>query len=86
MKKIKKEYGIDVTIFIGDWSNENYQMKHFTSTPRIGLKRKLKKNFKVYNLDQYRTSKMCYKTKEETKNLKVKIKKKKSRLKNCILS
>ena len=42
MKRIKKEYGIDVSIFIGDWSNGNHQMKHFISTPRIGLKRKLK--------------------------------------------
>jgi len=51
-------------------------MKHFVSTPRIGLNRKLKKHFKVYNLDEYTTSKICYKTKDETKNLKVKIKKK----------
>ena len=75
MNKIKKEYGMDVTIFIGDWSNGSTQMKHFVSTPRIGLKRKLKKHFKVYNLDEYKTSKMCYKTQEETKNLKVQIKK-----------
>jgi len=56
-------------------------MKHFVSTPRIGLKRKLKKHFKVYNLDEYRTSKMCYKTKKETKNLKVKIKDKEQKQK-----
>jgi len=80
MKRIKKEYGIDVSIFIGDWSNGNHQMKNFVSTPRIGLKRKLKKHFKVYNLDEYKTSKMCYKTKEETKNLKVKIKDKEEKI------
>jgi len=77
MEIIKKEYWLDVSIFIGVWSNGNTQMKHFVSTPRIGLKRKLKKNFKVYNLDEYKTSRMCYKTKEETTNLKTKIKKKK---------
>lgn len=80
MKRIKKEYGKDVSIFIGDWSNGNHQMKNFVSTPRIGLKRKLKKNFKVYNLDEYKTSKMCYKTKKETKNLKVKIKDKEEKI------
>jgi len=80
MKRIKKEYGKDVSIFIGDWSNGNHQMKNFVSTPRIGLKRKLKKHFKVYNLDEYKTSKMCYKTKEETKNLKVKIKDKEEKI------
>jgi len=41
-------------------------MKHFVSTPQIGLKRKLKKHFKVYNLDEYKTLVMCYKIKEET--------------------
>lgn len=80
--RIKQEYGIDVTIFIGDWSNGTHQMKHFVSTPRIGLKRKLKKHFKVYNLDEHKTSKICYKTQEETKNLKVKIKKKDKEIKN----
>ena len=80
MKRIKKEYGKDVSIFIGDWSNGNHQMKNFVSTPRIGLKRKLKKHFKVYNLDEYKTSKMCYKTKKETKNLKVKIKDKEEKI------
>ena len=55
-------------------------MKHFVSTPRIGLKRKLKNHFKVYNLDEYKTSKMCYKTKKETKNLKVKIKDKEEKI------
>jgi len=35
MNKIKKEYGMDVTIFKGDWRNGSKQMKHFVSTPRI---------------------------------------------------
>ena len=29
-------------------SNRNHQIKHFTSTPRIGLKRKLKMNIQQY--------------------------------------
>jgi len=67
MEIIKNEYGIDVPIFIGDWRNKKTQMKHFISTTCIGLKRKLKKHFKVYNLDKYKTSKMCYKPKMEKK-------------------
>jgi len=55
----KKNMGGDVSIFIGNWSNVKAQMKHFVNTPRIGLKRKLTKNCKVYNLDEYKTSKMC---------------------------
>jgi len=35
IKKIKKEYGKDVSIFIGGLRNSNYQIKHFVSTSRI---------------------------------------------------
>jgi hypothetical protein len=45
------------------------QMKHFISTPNITLKRKLKEKFDVYNLDEYRTSCLNYKTEEQTDNL-----------------
>ena len=72
INSIKKKYGKDVTIFIGDWSNGTTQMKNFKSTPRIGMKRKLKKHFKVYNINEYNTSKMCYKTEKETENLIIK--------------
>ena len=72
INNIKKTYGKDVTIFIGDWSNGTTQMKNFKSTPRIGIKRKLKKHFKVYNINEYNTSKMCYKTEKKTENLYIK--------------
>ena len=69
INNIKKTYGKNINILIGDWSNGKHQMKNFKSTPRIGLKRKLQKHFNVYNLDEFRTSLMCCKTMEETKNL-----------------
>ena len=73
INKIKKTYGKDLTIFIGDWSTGSYQMKNFVSTPRIGLKRKLKKHFNLYDLNEFNTSKMnCY-TEKITKNLKLKL-------------
>ena len=72
INNIKKTYGKDVTIFIGDWRNGATQMKNFKSTPRIGIKRKLKKHFKVYNINEYNTSKMCYKTEKKTENLYIK--------------
>ena len=74
INKIKKHYGKNVNILMGDWSNGINQMKNFKSTPRIGLKRKLKEHFKVYNLDEYKTSKMCSKNETTTKNLKLKTK------------
>jgi len=85
VNEIKEKYGEDVIIFIGDWSEGNSQLKNSPSTPRIGLKRKLNKYFKVYNLDEYNTSKKnCYTEKDNT-NMCVKIYNKKSELyKTCI--
>jgi len=48
-------------VIIGVWSI-GQQMVNFISTPNITLKRKLKERFKVYNIDEYRTSCLNYKT------------------------
>ena len=48
---IKNEFGENVIIIIGDWSDSG-KLK-FISTPNIGLKRKLKKHFKVYLINEY---------------------------------
>jgi len=40
-------------------------MKHFISTPMIGFKRMLNKHFKVYDVDEFRTSKLDHKTSDE---------------------
>ena len=58
----------DCVIIIGDWSTGK-QMANFISTPNIGLKRKLKENYKVYNIDEFRTSCLHNKTEELCKNL-----------------
>jgi len=55
---------------MGDWSIGK-QMRNFISTPNIGLKRKLKENFRVYNIDEYNTSCINNKTEEKMENLKV---------------
>ena len=66
-----------MSIFIGVWSNGKTQMKHFVRTTHIGLKRKLKKNFKVYNLSKYKTSKNVLLNKRRNKKFKNKRKKQK---------
>ena len=58
----------DLVIIIGDWSI-NKQMRNFISTPNLTLKRELSKHFKVYNIDEYRTSALHFKTEEYTDNL-----------------
>ena len=68
LNKIEEVYGKNPIIFIGDWSIGK-QMRHFISTPNLSLKKKLQERFEVYNVDEFRTSKISYKTKEICKNL-----------------
>jgi hypothetical protein len=68
INSIIKNYGKDSIIIIGDWSITK-QQRHYISTPNISLKRKLKKHFPVYNIDEYRTSCLHYKTENYGNNL-----------------
>jgi hypothetical protein len=68
IKNIIKNYGNNSIIIIGDWSI-NKQFRNYISTPNISLKRTLKKHFPVYNIDEYRTSCLHYKTENYGSNL-----------------
>ena len=68
LNKIEKEYSKEHIIIIGDWSIGK-QMSNFISTPNLTLKRKLKERFKVFNIDEYRTSCLNYKTEKKCENL-----------------
>jgi hypothetical protein len=68
LNKIEKTYTKDSIIIIGDWSIGK-QMKNFISTPNLSLKRKLQERFKVYDIDEYRTSCLNCKTEELCNNL-----------------
>jgi hypothetical protein len=74
VNKIVKKYSKDHIIIIGDWSIGK-QMRNFISTPNLTLKRKLQETFKVYNIDEFRTSCLSYKTEEPCENLYLKFKK-----------
>ena len=63
INKIINTFGTDNTIIIGDWSIGK-QMSNFISTPNIALKRKLREKFKVFNIDEFRTSCLHNKTEE----------------------
>ena len=73
VNKIVKKYSSDHKIIIGDWSIGK-QMRNFISTPNLTLKRKLNKVFQVYNIDEFRTSCLSYKTEEPCENLYLKFK------------
>ena len=62
------------------------QMKNFISTPNIGLRRKLATRFKVYLIDEYRTSCLNWKTEEYNDNLYLPDKTGKSRKMHSILA
>jgi hypothetical protein len=51
--------GKEITLLYGNWSFTK-QMKNFIPTPGIGLKNKLRKHFKIYNIDEFKTSQICH--------------------------
>lgn len=68
IRTIKKTFGEDIIMCYGDWSIGK-QMRGMISTPNIGLKRKLAEQFTIYNLDEFRTSILNYKTENKNENL-----------------
>lgn len=58
INKIKRIFGKKIVIGYGSFQ-EKQQMKHSSSTPNIGMKRLLNQHFKVYTIDEFRTSKTC---------------------------
>jgi hypothetical protein len=58
---IENNFGKDVKIIYGDWCIKK-QMRNFISTPNLG-------RFDVYNIDEFRTSCLHYKTEERCENL-----------------
>ena len=66
---IENEFGKEVKIIIGDWSNTG--IIKYISTPNLSLKRKLKERFKVYTINEYLTSKMHYKHDVKCDNINV---------------
>lgn len=84
-QQIADKFGNDIIIIHGDWS-QGKQMRNFLSTPNIGIKRKLKESFKVYNMDEYKTSKLHYETEEKCENMVLLDKTGKSRRQHSILT
>jgi hypothetical protein len=72
INKIKNKFGNNITLCYGNWSFSK-QMKNFIPTPNIGLKKRLGKDFKIYTIDEYNTSKKCFGCGSDNEN-KIKIK------------
>jgi len=72
-EKQQKKYK-DTVIIMGDWNGSSQSTIKHISTPNIRLKRKLSEYFTIYNLDEFRTSCLHYKSEERCKNLYLDIK------------
>ena len=57
---IKLNFGENIILAYGDWSNDR-QMRNYIPTKGVGLKRRLSKEFTIFNVDEYNTSKKCCK-------------------------
>ena len=68
INKIEKVYGKGCVMIYGDWSMGK-QMRGLISTPGKSIKRKLATRFPILSIDEHKTSKVNYKTFEETKNM-----------------
>jgi len=74
IKKLIELYGDKAIIILGDWSTSK-QMKNFCPTPLVRIRKLLATHFKIYMIDEFRTSLLNYKTHEKTENLYLPIKK-----------
>jgi len=87
INRIIETYGGDKPIILiyGDWSMKCH-LKNSKPTPMISLKRQLHTRFKMYNIDEFRTSKLHNETNEPCENLELPDKNGKSRKIHSVLT
>lgn len=71
LNELEELYGSDAIIILGDWSERGSPIKYI-STPSTKIREFLSRRFKVYLIDEYRTSCLYHKTGETGKKLKIK--------------
>ena len=69
LNELEEIYGKDAKFLFGDWSGKT-SIKRI-SMPNMGMKKLLAKRFEVLLINEFNTSKLYWKTEEETKNLKI---------------
>ena len=70
--EFKQVYGGNPVVVYGDWSDKK-QIKNKRPALTKGIKREMKKNFKMIMMDEYNTSKICCETYEPLTNLTVTV-------------
>ena len=69
IKELKEVFGKNVILILGDASLKGNCKRGNISTPSTRYKKLLMRYFKVYNIDEFRTSKLHHITEEECENL-----------------
>jgi hypothetical protein len=69
IRELKKIFGKDSIMILGDAGLKGNCKKGNISTPNTKLNKLIKENFKTYYIDEFRTSKLHYKTEEPCDNL-----------------
>lgn len=69
VNKIKKKFGNDVVLIMGDWSMKKERIKSIT-TPNKKYEKLLNKNFPMLKLNEFRTSIIESKSEKKCENLK----------------
>lgn len=77
---IENKFGKNTIYVLGD-ASLGKNMRGLLSTPNIAVTRKLKERFKVYHIDEFRSSCLHYKTEKRCKNLYYQDTKKREQLK-----
>jgi hypothetical protein len=85
LNNIRKIYGNKIMIMYGD-CNIGKQMRGIISTPMIGIKRLIAKEFPVINLDEFRTSILDHRTEEKVKNATIETEKGRRKLHSVLVS
>ena len=70
LSKEEKENNKKIVLFYGDYSRGT-AMKGTYSTPNVGLKRLLSIRFEIFDINEYKTSKLYHKDYKELKNVKI---------------
>ena len=84
IKRIFNDNGKEIMLIYGDWSRKS-QMRGVISTPMIGLKRRLQRDFKIKNFDEFRTSCLDNTTYKENDNAVIKTKSGKNKKLHSVL-
>ena len=70
LNRMASKFGSDAVIAYGDWSRSS-QMRHFVPTKGVGMRKLIARRFCTVSVDEFRTSKLCYKCSGQLEHLRV---------------